>query len=160
MANQANTKLIFDSILGEDLTIEECEVLSDIVKHKELAKEETLFEPGTKDGMLYILIAGKLDILKDLGGVDGSIHVATAKEGSIIGELSFIDDEPHSMRVMSRKESSVLFLSREDFETKINSHPQVVYNVMRSIMRYSHQIQHKMSQENVELRRMSQNSYM
>ncbi len=160
MAKQANTQLIFESILGEDLTLEECEVLSNIVKHKELAKEEVLFEPDTKDGMLYILIAGKLDILKELGGVDGSIHVATANKGSIIGELSFLDDEPHSMCVKSRKEASILMLSKTDFESKINTHPNVVYHVMRSIMRYSHKIQHKMSQENTELRRMSQNSYM
>ena len=160
MAETANTQLIYESILGEELSMEECGILSEIVKHKELSKEEVLFDAGTKDGMLYILIKGKLDIFKETGGTGGTVHIATVNKGSMIGELSFIDDEAHSMKLVSRKKASVLFLSKEDFEAKLESHPKVVYNIMRSIMRYSHRLQQKMMQENVELRRMMQNSYM
>jgi CRP-like cAMP-binding protein len=160
MSTVANSQLIQESVLGEDLSAKQCEQLSDIVKHKELEADEVLFEPGTKDGNLYILIDGKLDIFRDTGGTSKSIHIATVKKGNMIGELSFIDDEAHSMRLIARKKSSVIYLSKDDFEAKLNEQPRLVYDVMRSIMRYSHRLQHKIMEDSLEMQKMMHNGYM
>jgi len=159
MNQLTDAKVISESLLGTDLTIEECDVLSKIVVAQKLNAKETLFEPGTKDGNLYLLVEGKLDIFKDTAS-NKTIHITTLKQGAMIGELSFIDDESHSMRLVARKDSSVLTLSKTDFESLLSEHPNVVYNVMRSILRYSHKLQRKMLQENLEMQRMVQNEYM
>jgi len=160
MSLEANAQLIKESVLGEELTLEECKQLSDIIKHKELSAEEVLFEAGSKDGNLYILIDGKLDIYKDSGTTAKAIHIATVKKGAMIGELSFLDGEAHSMRLSARKSASVLYLSKDDFEAKLLDNPKLIYNVMRSIMRYSHKLQHKITGDNIEMQRMMQNGYM
>ena len=159
MANQAEAKLISESVLGTDLSIDECETLSEIVKYRSLELDEVLFEPDTIDGNLYLLIEGKLEIIKVLGP-NNSVSINVLKEGAMIGELSFIDGNAHTMRIKARKTSKVLFLSREDFEGLLDTHPKVVFNVMRSILRFSHQLQRRMLQENMDMQRMVKNDYM
>lgn len=159
MAKPAETQLISQSVLGADLTDKDCEILSEVVKQKDLESGEVLFEPETVDGNLYILIEGKLDILK-VTGPNKTINISALKEGAMIGELSFIDGIAHTMRLQARKPSKVLYVQRDDFEQLTQTHPKVVFNVMRSILRYSHKLQRKMLQENLEMQRMVQNEYM
>ena len=159
MAKQAEAKLISESVLGTDLSLAECEILSDIVKYRSLELDDILFEPDTVDGNLYLLIEGKLEIIKVLGP-NNMVSINVLKEGAMIGELSFIDGNAHTMRIKARKPSKVLVLSREDFESLLDTHPKVVFNVMRSILRFSHQLQRKMLQENMDMQRMVKNEYM
>lgn len=159
MINTAAAQLISESVLGTDLTTEECGALSEIIHYRDLKPEEVLFEPDTVDGKLYILLEGKLEILKVLGP-HSVLNINTIKPGTLIGELSFIDGNAHTMRIQSRKESKIMCLSREDFEHMLDTHPKVVFNVMRSILRFSHQLQRKMLQENLEMQRMVKNEYM
>lgn len=159
MAKAAETQLIAQSVLGSDLMEADCEILSEIVNQMDLGKGEILFEPDTIDGNLYILVEGKLDIIKVIGP-NKSIGINVIKEGSIIGELSFIDGIAHTMRLQARNEAKVLYVQRDDFEKLTESHPKVAFNVMRSILRYSHKLQRKMLQENIQMQRMVQNEYM
>lgn len=155
---KADVQLIAQSVLGSDLVQEDCEILSGIVKHKKLAKDEILFDAGTVDASLYILINGKLDILKAIGP-DKELSINSLKPGSVIGELSFIDGDAHTMRLKARVDSEVLVLHHDDFKALADTNNSVVFNVMKSILRYSHSLQRKMLQENLEMQRMVLNEY-
>lgn len=153
-----NSKKIAGSLLGQDLTSEECDILSSIVKTKQLKKDEILFEEGSKDDMLYLLITGKLEVLKVLPG-EKTISIDVLKEGAMTGELTFIDGVAHTMRVKAKKDSEVLMLHREEFESFVESHPILTFHVMRSILRYSHTLQRKINRKYLEMHRMVQNQY-
>lgn len=155
---KADAQLIEQSVLGADLSREDCEVLSNAVKHQKLEADEILFEPDTVDGCLYILINGKLDIIKATGPNTG-ININALKPGAIIGELSFIDGVAHTMRLKARITSEVLKIQRDDFEKLADENNRVVFNVMKSILRYSHTLQRKMLNENLEMQRMVSNEY-
>ncbi|MBD3821318.1 MAG: cyclic nucleotide-binding domain-containing protein [Thiotrichales bacterium] len=155
---KADVQVIAQSLLGSDLLEEDCEILSKVVKHKKLAPNEILFDADTVDGSLYILVNGKLDILKTVGP-DKELSINALKPGSMIGELSFIDGVAHTMRLRARTDSEVLVLHRDDFEALAESNNRVVFNVMKSILRYSHTLQRKMLQENIEMQRMVLNEY-
>ncbi|MDX1795714.1 MAG: Crp/Fnr family transcriptional regulator [Hydrogenovibrio sp.] len=155
---KADIELIAQSVLGTDLTQEDCQVLSGIVKHKHLEKDEILFDAETVDGNLYILVDGKLDILKAIGP-DKELSINSLKTGALIGELSFIDGDAHTMRLKARHNSEVLVVHRDDFEQLSETHPKVVFNVMKSILRFSHALQRRMLQENLEMQRMVLNEY-
>lgn len=159
MAKQAEAKLISESLLGADLSFEECIALSEIVKYRSLELDEVLFEPDTTDGNLYLVTEGKLEILKVVNN-NSTVSINVVKAGTMIGELSFLDGAAHTMRVKSRMKSQVLCLSRIDFEALLDTHPKVVFNVLRSILRFSHKLQRKMVQENLEMQRMVKNEYM
>jgi len=150
------SNFISESVLGTDLTPEDCETLCQIVEKKVLQKGEVLFEPDTVDGNLYILVEGKLEILK-VTGPNKTIHINTIKKGSLIGELSFVDGIAHTMRLQAANEATVLILHHDDFETLGTQNPALMFNVMKSILRFSHQLQRKMLYENLEMMRMIQN---
>ena len=151
-------KTISETILGQDVTIEECEILSQAVTQKSLKAGEVLFEPDTKDETLYLLVAGKLEVVKVLPG-DTNIRMDMLKAGSMTGELSFIDGKTHSMRLVAKHDSEILALHKDAFEALVEEHPMLSYHVMRSILRYTHIMQRKINAKYLEMTRMIQNQY-
>jgi CRP/FNR family transcriptional regulator, cyclic AMP receptor protein len=65
----------------------------------------------------------------------------------LVGELSFMDDEPRYGTLLASGPTKVLCLSRADFETLVETEPRVVYKVMRTIMRVAHRVQRNVSRE-------------
>ena len=151
-------KTISETILGQDVTMEECEILSKAVTQKSLKGGEVLFEPDTKDETLYLLVAGKLEVVKVLPG-DTNIRMDMLKAGSMTGELSFIDGKTHSMRLVAKHDSEILALHKDAFEALVEEHPMLSYHVMRSILRYTHIMQRKINAKYLEMTRMIQNQY-
>ncbi len=151
-------KTISETILGQDVTLEECEILSEAVTARSLAKGDILFDQGTKDETLYLLVSGKLEVVKVLSG-DITVHIDSLKEGSMIGELSFIDGKDHTMRVLAKRDSEILMLHKDAFEALVEQHPMLTYHVMLSILRYTHTMQRKINAKYLEMQRMVQNQY-
>mgnify|MGYP001950780782 CR=1 FL=1 len=151
-------KTLSATIIGQDVSSKECEVLSAAFTQKKLSIGDVLFEEGTRDETLYLLVSGKLEVLKVLSN-NMTIHIDTLKEGSMTGELSFIDGNTHTMRVIAKKDSEVLLLHKDAFENLVEQHPMLTYHVMRSILRYSHVMQRKINAKYLEMHRMVQNQY-
>ncbi|MDG6773012.1 cyclic nucleotide-binding domain-containing protein [Thiomicrorhabdus sp. ZW0627] len=154
----SDAEKIAHTVLGQDVTIEDCEVLANAVETRQLKSGEILYEEGTKDDTLYILITGKLNVVKMLSS-GKSVHIDTLKEGAMSGELSFIDGDSHSLHIIAKSDSEVLLLHREKFESLVETHPLVTFHVMRSILRYSHKLQRKMNAKYLEMTRLVQNQY-
>ncbi|UQB41390.1 cyclic nucleotide-binding domain-containing protein [Thiomicrospira microaerophila] len=152
-------KTIAQSVLGAELNELECQALSEITSQRSLKKDEILFREGASDDQLYVLVTGKIDVIKNYGQKDETV-MATLKPGALAGELSFIDGEPHSMTLKSRAESEVIILHRADFEKLIDTHPTAVYHVMRAILRASHKLQRELNTRFMEMNRFVTNQYM
>lgn len=151
--------LIADSVLGADLSAEECEVLAKICSLRTLSDQDILFSPGDTTGQLFVIASGRIEVIKNKGSKDETI-MATLKPGALAGELSFIDGEPHSLTLRSRRDSQVVILHRDDFEKLIDTHPSIVYNVMRAILRASHKLQRELNARFMEMNRFVTNQYM
>ncbi len=145
------------TLLGQELTTEECELLAQIMTQKKLVKNEILFEEGDVDETLYILVSGRLDVLKLIGG-QSPISMDSIKQGGMVGD--FVDTAPHPMRVAAKTESIILLLHKDSFEALIAQQPHLSYHVMRSILRYCYQNQRKVNDKYLEMHRLVQNQYM
>lgn len=148
MNDKAN--LIAGSSLGAELSDNEIEVLGALVHERSLADGEFLFEDGTTDDSLHIIVTGKVEVVKRTGD-DSFASLAVLREGELAGELSFIDGAPHTVGLRALCETHVLSLKREAFEGIVDSNPQLVYKVMRAVARSAHRIVHRMNTEFVEL---------
>ena len=131
-------RLITHSSLGAELS------------DNEVADGVFLFEDGTNDDSLHVILMGKLEVVKRTGS-DETASLAVLRDGELAGELSFIDGAPHTVGLRALCETHVLSLSRESFEGIIDSNPQLVYKVMRAVARSAHRIVHRMNTEFVEL---------
>ena len=143
-------KLILQSSLGAELTEEQAGVLSGLMESRDLVDGELLINEGTADDSLYVLLGGKLEVVKQTGSEEPA-SLAVLREGDLAGELSFIDGEIHTVGLRALCDSQVLSLQRKQFEGIINEHPQLVYKVMRAVTRSAHRIVHRMNYEFIEL---------
>ncbi len=66
-----------------------------------------------------------------------------------------MDDTPHFAALVATGPTRVLSLSREKFETLLDTHPRAVYKTMRSIMRVVHAIQRRLSMQMASCRTTS-----
>ena len=148
MTDTANLVLL--SSLGAELSQKEAGVLSSLMSPRELADGEFLITEGTTDNALHVLLEGKLEVVKHTGGGDVA-GLAVLREGDLAGELSFIDGHEHTVGLRALCATHVLTLTREDFESVVDAHPQLVYKVMRAIARSTHRIVHRMNTEFIEL---------
>ena len=138
------------SKLGPELTEEQLDVLSCLVTFRDVADGEVLVAEGTSDNHLYVLLRGTLGVVRNPGKPD-AVTLFTLSAGDLIGELSFIDGTPHYAALVAHGSARVLGLEREKLESLLDSHPQIVYRVMRAIVRTAHQIQRRLSMQSVEL---------
>lgn len=143
-------RLIVHSSLGAELSDDEVETLGALMSERELADGDFLFKEGTREDSLHVVLIGKLEVVKRTAG-DDLASLAVLRDGELAGELSFVDGAPHTVSLRALCETHVLTLTREAFEGIIESHPRLVYKVMRAVARSAHRIVHRMNTEFVEL---------
>ena len=138
------------TLLNEDIDEKECGILSGAFELKKLSADEVLLREGEQDDSLYIIIDGDIIATRDAGGGDYVI-LNHLKSGAIAGAMGFIDGSSHSATLRANKDSHVLALHRDVLEGMIDTHPQLVYKVMKMIVRSVHQTLLGMNQQFVEM---------
>ncbi len=145
-----SAELVLQSVLGPELAAEEAKILADLLSARELADGDFLIEEGDADDALHVLLYGKLEVVKRSGAGE-TVSLAVLRDGDLAGELTFIDGEPHTVGLRALTDCQVLSLTRADFEQLVETHPRLVYKVMRAIARSAHRIMHRMNAEFIEL---------
>ena len=143
-------KLIPRSALGAELSDAEVKLLAALMVERNLQDGEFLFQDGTNDDSLHVILTGKLEVVKRASGDEYS-SLAVLRDGELAGELSFIDGAPHTVGLRALCDTHIVSLSRSAFEGIIDSNPQLIYKVMRTVARSAHRIVHRMNTEFVEL---------
>jgi CRP-like cAMP-binding protein len=138
------------SQLAAELSNEQCSVLSDLVTLRDLKDGEVLVAEGTADNHLYLIVKGLLCVVKNAGTPE-EVTFFTIGAGDFADELSFMDGTEHYASLVARGNTRVLGLERERLESLLNARPDVVYKVMRAIIRAVHQVQRRLSMQSVEL---------
>lgn len=138
------------TLLNEDINKDECGVLTSVFQLQKLAADEILLREGEQDDALYIVIDGDIIATRDAGG-DDYVILSHLKPGDIAGAMGFIDGSSHSATLRASKDSHVLTLHRDVLEGMVDTHPQLVYKVMKMIIRSVHQTLLRMNQQFVEM---------
>jgi CRP-like cAMP-binding protein len=137
-------------LLRENINEAECEVLTDKFELQRFTQDEVLLLEGKKDDTLYIIIDGDIMATRDAGG-DEYVVLHHLQSGDIAGAMGFIDGNTHSATLRAAKDSHVLMMHRDVLEGMIDSHPQLVYKIMKMIIRSVHQTLLRMNQQFVQM---------
>jgi CRP/FNR family transcriptional regulator, cyclic AMP receptor protein len=141
---------VLASPLGRELSAQEAQTLANIITARDLADGEVLIPEGARDSHLHVVVSGRVAVARR--SADGRWDVLHHLEsGDLVGELSFMDDEPRYAALVASGATRVLVLARADFETLLDREPRVVYKVMRAIMRVAHGVQRRLSRQMHEL---------
>jgi CRP/FNR family cyclic AMP-dependent transcriptional regulator len=149
-ATDVARELVKSSPLAAELSDEQCDTLAGVIRVSGLKANEFLLEEGRTDDSLHVVASGKLEVVKvDKGGDYVTLHVL--QPGDMAGELGFIDGAPHSAGLRAIGECEVFNIHRGDLESLIGKDPDLVYKVMRAIMRTVHKIVRRMNLQYAQL---------
>ncbi len=138
------------TLLRENIDERECEVLTAAFELQRLATDEILLREGEKDDTLYIVVDGDIVATRDAGAGE-QVILSHLKPGDVAGAMGFIDGNSHSATLRASKDSHVLALHRDVLEGMLDEHPQLVYKVMKMIVRSVHQTLLRMNQQFVQM---------
>jgi len=141
---------ILGSMLGKDLSGDECQLFKELGTVRNLHDGEVLIEEGKVDNCLHIVIAGNIAVSRQTtGGELLTLHILT--QGELAGALGFIDGQEHSATLRAVGPTSVFSLERSKFESLLETQPQLVYRVMRAIIRGVHNTVRRMNMQHLEM---------
>lgn len=101
---------------------------------------ETVFTEGDRGGVLYIVVSGDVQILKNgtgIGSHAGSTVIAELVEGDILGELEFFTASQFNATAKTVADTTLLRIPAEGagFTDALNEHPDVAAGMLYEFLR-------------------------
>jgi CRP/FNR family cyclic AMP-dependent transcriptional regulator len=134
MSMLSNLELLRRVPLFTALTASQAANIADAIVKKRFKRSEMIVEQGKKSNSLYIILTGRARVMStDSRGRE--VILAMLQPGDYIGEMSLIDDEPHSATVRTEVQTDVLMLGREAFLGCLPVNSSMAYNIMQGLVR-------------------------
>ncbi|HKX94765.1 MAG TPA: Crp/Fnr family transcriptional regulator [Methylibium sp.] len=133
MAMLSNLDLIRRVPLFSLLTGDQAQSIADSIVKRRYRRGEVIVEQGTKSNALYILLTGRARVVTaDARGRE--VILAVFQSGDYLGEMSLIDNEPHSATVRAEVQCDVLVLGRAEFARCLPENSSLSYAIMRGLV--------------------------
>lgn len=116
------------------LTVAQAEVISGAVIKRRFKRGEALVEQGQKSNALFILLTGRARVMTSDSRAR-EVILATLAQGDYLGEMSIIDNEPHSATVRAEVQTDVLMLGRAEFARCLTENASMSLVVMRGLVK-------------------------
>lgn len=149
LQEQQKQQILLHSQLTRDMNEQQRNKMAQVIQVRELADKEMLVEEGRRDGNLHVVVSGTLMVTKS-NNQDENI-LAMLSEDSIVGAMGFVDGMEHSASVTSLGQSTIFTIERSKLEALLVSNPDIVYHVMRTIIRTAHTIVKTMNNQHIQL---------
>ncbi|MDP4300893.1 MULTISPECIES: Crp/Fnr family transcriptional regulator [Sphaerotilaceae] len=133
MAMLSNLDLIRRVPLFSMLTNEQAQTVADGVIKRRYRRGEIIVEQGRKSDALFILLSGRARVVtSDSRGRE--VILAVLEPGDYLGEMSLIDNEPHSATVRAEVQTDVLVLGRGEFAACLPENSSLSYAILRGLV--------------------------
>ncbi|NBD11102.1 cyclic nucleotide-binding domain-containing protein [Corallococcus silvisoli] len=87
---------------------------------RDVSRGDVIIREGDPTDGLYVVLSGEVEVHK------GGHVLSRLKEGELFGEISLLQKTPATATVAAARHTTLLRLPREDFDSLISSHPQVL----------------------------------
>jgi CRP-like cAMP-binding protein len=133
-----------------ELEDNEAKLMATLMGVRHLKDGELLVKEGEAEQTLFILATGKLAVYSaDAHGKEKLVY--TMQQGECAGTRAFVDRTPRKATLRAIGNTMVYTLTPDAFESLLDSHPRLVYKVMRSLFRVTHSNLIRMNQETEQL---------
>ena len=124
------------------LTAAQAEAVAQAVVKRRFRRGELIVEQGKKSNALTIILTGRARVIStDTRGRE--VILALMNTGDYVGEMSLIDEEPHSASVCTDMQTDVLELSRLEFSRCLPEAGSMAYAVLRGLVQRLRQADRK-----------------
>jgi len=133
MSLLSNLDLIRRVPLFSTLTQTQAESVADAVIKRRFKRGDCIVEQGKKSNFLAIMLTGRARVVTtDARGRE--VILATMNPGDYVGEMSLIDNQPHSATVRAEVQTDVLVLGLAEFSRCLPDSTSMAYAVMRGLV--------------------------
>jgi CRP/FNR family cyclic AMP-dependent transcriptional regulator len=119
--------------LFRDLREDELEALARQAVIRRYGRNEEIFPQADRGDGMYVVVSGHVSIARQNPDGDELIF-GLYEAGEYFGELAIFDDKPRAAGATSIDDSTLLFLSRDNFRAFINSHPLVLWTYIEIVV--------------------------
>lgn len=129
----SNLELIRRVPLFSMLTASQAESVADAVVKRRFKRGEAIVEQGKKSNALSIILTGRARVVTtDTRGRE--VILATMHPGDYVGEMSLIDNEPHSATVRAEIQTDALILGQLEFARCLPENSSMAYAVLKGLV--------------------------
>lgn len=123
------TQFLNQQYLCESLTLKEVNILLEYTELVHFNKKDIISNIGEVGEALYFVVKGEAGLLYEETGQE--IEVGRMKEGELMGEMSFFDRQPRSVRMRAMSDDTqVLKLTRAKYKRLRVEHPYIAVNLL------------------------------
>jgi CRP/FNR family cyclic AMP-dependent transcriptional regulator len=134
MTSQLDYNRLRSITLFKDLDKNELEIVHKRVFEQSVKKDSILFMEGTRGEFLYIIISGRVEIIKKTKDNEEMI-LATMGANEIIGEMSLIDSEPRTATARTSEDSVLIVITKQNFNEILHSDPRIAAKILMSLLK-------------------------
>lgn len=117
-----------------DLDNKEIETVCKYFFVKKIQEGFFLFTQGMTGELLYIIVSGRVEIIKKMND-DTKIILAVMGANDIIGEMSLIDSEPRSATCRASENSVMLGITKRAFHELLDANPRIAAKMLMNLLK-------------------------
>jgi HD-GYP domain-containing protein (c-di-GMP phosphodiesterase class II) len=106
--------------------------IAEITVERKYEKNAIIIEEMTEAERFFIIHKGKIEISKSFEGGDKFI-LSVQSDGDFFGEMALLDEGRRSATVKALEPTTVLEISRADFETLLYKAPVLAYRILKEL---------------------------
>ena len=120
---------LFQALSGDQLR-----KVGGIARRLDVAAGEVIFREGDPGDEMYVVVAGKVRISKQVEGV-GEEALSILEPGSYFGEMAMIDDAPRSADALAHAACALAAIRREDLDQLMFIDKDLAYDLLWTLVR-------------------------
>ena len=130
--NPTNFQLLSNTAIFEHLAEEDVGVVEERLISLEFEPGDILFKEGAPGRYICFVVKGELEVVKQAEG-EQEVAIAELSAGHSVGEMSIIDGLTCSATVRVKTPTTVMALTKEDFERIMAEFPKVGAQIFKGI---------------------------
>lgn len=129
----SQTQALPKDAIFKNLSKEQCEIVAVYLQQREVAPSEIIIKEGISDDQLFIIEKGEVEVFKSEESSERMYFLAKLGAGECFGELALLDQRERSASVRARVHTKLQTLSKIDFESLAQSHPEIYQQLLKNI---------------------------
>ena len=115
--------------LYDSMTLDQLRTIATHLTERDMFPGESIFHEGDSSYELYLIVSGKVDIVKHFGATPRTL--ATLHAGDFFGEMAIFEDRPRSADAVGAAQGILLVLSPERFRQVVLQDPAISFEIFR-----------------------------
>ena len=131
VAMKINKEVLINSPLFKGMSVYQIKKAILLSQLHEFKDQEIVIRQGEKTGNMYLVLSGKIDIVREDG--DKEIKIQTMNPGEVFGEVAFAGEIERTATARATEHSEVISLDSDSIEQSLRFYPRIGKKLFENI---------------------------